>query len=161
MLLTVGGANPLTVDHLPILMDRLTAYPPDQRRIDGLININTAPPIVLKCIPGLTGEQVGEIIEARERVEPETKATTAWLVIEEVLDLDTYIEIAPLITARGQQFTIESIGYADHMGMITRLEVVVDMMGPLAQVIDYRDVSHLGANFPISEEDKDNIRVND
>jgi hypothetical protein len=39
------------------------------------------------------------------------------------------------------------------VGAVTRLQVVVDMVGPIPQTIYYRDISYLGANFPIREED--------
>lgn len=180
----VGQPNPLRLEHLPILMDRTSAwrsgtlrvslstdeegantltanveYQPDQQRIRGLININTAPPQVLRCIPGLTEEQVAAIVETRDGVESEARETTAWLVSEGVLELEAYALIAPLITARGQQFEIVSLGFADHMGMVTRLRVVLDMTGPIPQTILYRDESQLGARFPIREEDQEKIRV--
>ena len=181
----IGEANPLVVEeHLSLLMDRTSAwrsgtleislstgeegentltanveYQPDQQRIVGLININTAPPMVLRCIPGLTEQQVSAIVETRDEVDSEARATTAWLVTEGVLDLGTYALIAPLITARGQQFEIVSLGFADHMGMVTRLRVVLDMTGPIPQTILCRDESQLGARFPIRAEDEDMIRV--
>lgn len=152
--------TPLRVeDHLAILMDKTTVLPPQQREIKGLININTAPPAVLRTIPELTPELVGAIVEARSQLDAETKKTTAWLVTEGVMELDAYVRVAPGITARAQQFTVESLGYADHIGMVTRLQVVLDTVGPLAQTIYYRDISHLGATFPIREEDKEKIRV--
>lgn len=146
-------------EYLPLLMDRTTTLPPEQTEIPGLININTAPPRVLRCIDGLPREQIEAILEARERIPSEAKATTAWLVTEEVIDWETYERIAGQITARGQQFTIESLGYADHIGMVTRLHVVVDMIGPIAQTIYYRDLTYIGGHFPIREEDLENIRV--
>lgn len=142
-----------------MLMDGTTTVPPQQREIPGLININTAPPLVLRCIDGLTRDQIEAILETRGRVPPEAKKTTAWLVTEEVIDPGTYELIAPQITARGQQFTIESLGYADHLGMVTRLQVVVDMVGPIAQTIYYRDLTYIGGHFPIREEDLERIRV--
>ncbi len=75
------------------------------------------------------------------------------------VDFDTFERIAPLITARGQQFRIESLGYADHMGMITRLEVVVDMLGPIAETVYYRDLTYLGGHYPIREEDLEKARA--
>jgi hypothetical protein len=140
-------------------MDRTTTIPPQQRKLTGLININTAPRLVLRCIEGLTEEQVDAILEARAGLDPVTKATTAWLVTEEVLDLETFEQVAPQITARGQQFRIESLGYGDHVGMVTRLEVVVDMLGPVAETVYYRDLTYLGGHYPIREEDLENIRV--
>ena len=54
---------------------------------------------------------------------------------------------------------IESLGYADHIGMVTRLQVIVDVAGPIAQTMYYRDLTRLGGHYPIREEDDENIRV--
>ena len=151
-------ASLLWLEHLPVLLDRTTLVPPEQQKIVGLININTAPRMVLRSLEDLTEEQVESILETRSLVDAEAKLTTAWLVTEEVLDQDTYVRIAGAITARGEQFTIESLGFADHVGMITRLQVVVDMTGPIAQTILYRDLSKIGGHFPIREEDEEKIR---
>ena len=140
-------------------MDRTTTLPTKQQRIDGLINVNTAPSQVLQCIPGITDEQVASIVDIRQSVGTEDMLTSAWLVTSEALELDTYEMIAPYITARGEQFVIESLGYADHIGMVTRLQVIVDMAGPIAQTIYYRDLTKLGGHYPIREEDHENIRV--
>ena len=150
--------SPLTVGDLATLMDRTTVNKSGDKGTPGLININTATNPVLRCIPELTAEQIGMIVEMRDTLDAETRATTAWLVTQEVLDLPTYIKVAPHITARGQQFTIESLGYADHLGMITRIQVVVDMLGPIAQPILYRDLTSLGSVYPIREEDRENVR---
>ncbi len=152
-------ASPVGLEHLATLMDRTTLIPPEQRQIPGLINVNTAPRLVLKCIEGLTEEQIEAVLEVRETLDSEDKATTAWLLTEEVVDLETFDQIAPSITARGEQFTIEALGYADHIGMVTRLQVVVDMIGPIAQTIYYRDVSYLGGHYPIREGDLERLRV--
>lgn len=150
--------SPLTIQDLALLMDSTTVNKPGEKGTPGLININTAPIQVLRCLPELTAEQIRAMVELRDTLEAEIRATTAWLVTQEVLDLPTFIKVAPHITARGQQFTIESLGYADHLGMITRLQVVVDMLGPIAQPILYRDLTALGSSFPIREEDRENVR---
>ncbi len=150
--------NPLTLEHLAVLLDRTTTVDPKQQTIAGLININTAPRLVLECIEGLAEEQIESILEVRARLGSEAKKTTAWLLTEEVVDLETFEQIAPQMTARGQQFTIEALGYADHIGMVTRLEVVVDMVGPIAQTVYYRDLSYLGGHYPIREEDLEEFR---
>jgi len=151
--------GPLGPEHLAVLLDRTTTIPPDQSPTRGLININTAPPLVLRCIDGLTEEKIKAIVDLRGALDSQTKATPAWLVTEQVVDLETFDKIAPQITARGQQFTVESLGYADHIGMVVRLQVVLDMMGPIAQTIYYRDLTHLGGQYPIRQEDEENIRV--
>lgn len=148
-----GNAVPSDLDPslLPVLMDRLTMLPAQQQRTPGLINVNTAPPLVLRCVEGLTESQIEAIVARRTSLDAASAATTAWLVTEGIMDIESFDRVAPQITARGQQFTIEALGYADHLGMVTRLEVVVDMVGPLAQTIYYRDISYLGASFPIRE----------
>lgn len=151
--------SPLLPEDLPILLDRLTVEPPDKRKIPGLINVNTASRLVLRTLPELTPDQVETIVEMRESLSPETLQTPAWLVTERVMEVEAFEKIAPLVTARGQQFTIESLGFGDHTGMVTRLQVVVDLVGPIAQTIYYRDVSQLGSRFPIREKDLELIRV--
>ena len=139
---TIDGVvepSPLGPEHLAVLMDRTTMEPPEKQKLWGLINVNTAPVRVLECIEELTGEQIEAILETR--------------------DLETYIAIAPRITARGQQFMIESLGFSDHVGMVSRLQVIVDMVGPIAQTIYYRDLTYVGGNFPIREEDRESVRV--
>ena len=150
--------SPLTVDHLPLLMDRLSTRRPTERRIPGLINVNTAPRQVLECLGELNGEQIQSILALRETLTAETLSTPAWLVTEGAVAVETFDKIASNLTARGQQFSIESLGYGDHIGMVTRLQVVVDMVGPIAQTIYYRDLSYLGGSYPIREEDKEQVR---
>ena len=169
---TAGGQkfrfnNPLTLEHLPLLLDRTTMRAPDDGASRGLINVNTAPRLVLECLEGLTETQINAIMATREALGSDAKRTPAWLLTEEVLDLDTFERIAGSITARGQQFSIEALGYADHIGMVTRYQVVVDtvkeMMAqtiylPIVQTIYYRDLTYLGGHYPIREEDLEKSR---
>jgi hypothetical protein len=144
------GANPLTIDDLPLLMAGTTTRDPITGQ-PGLINVMTAPPQVLRCLTDLTGEEIGAIIATRAELSEEDRASTAWLVTHEVLSLEKYQALAPQITAQGLQFTIESLGFADHVGTITRLQVIVEMRGPMAQVLYYRDLTSLGSVYPIRE----------
>ena len=112
--------------------------------------------LVAHLIGGLTvdelpGEAVGAIMGARGELSEDEQFSTAWLVTHEILTLEQYQQVAPQITAGGVQFTIESLGYADHVGMVTRLQVIVEMRGPMAQVLYYRDLTSLGAVYPIRE----------
>jgi hypothetical protein len=150
------GPNPLTIEDLAILMDRATME--DKKKLDHVININTAPRAVLECIEGLEDEQIDAILETREKLSDAKLRSPTWLVSEGVMEMETFAEIAPNITTRGQQFSIESLGYADHKGMVARLQVVLDMVGPIPQVIYYRDISYMGAPFPIREDDLEQQR---
>ena len=145
-----GGTNPLTIDDLAVLMERTTTQDPLTVQ-EGLINVLTAPPEVLRCVEELPGEAIGAIMAARGELSEDERFSTAWLVTHEILTLEEYQRVAPQITAGGVQFTIESLGYADHIGTITRLQVIVEMRGPMAQVLYYRDLTSLGAVYPIRE----------
>ena len=148
-----GESFNLDLELLPLMMDRITVVP--SVGSGGLININTAPLEVLATLPELTDEEVDEIIARRGQVHADSKQTTAWLVTENVLPMARYRELAPWITARGQQFTIEAIGHADHMGMSVRIQAVVEMKGKLHQILYYRDYTRLGIGYPVRADEGD------
>jgi len=149
-----GMTNPLTAADLPILMERTTTVDPALPQ-PGLVNVLTAPPQVLRCLGELTGEQIAAILQTRLELTDEDRLSTAWLAGEDVLGPEGYARIAPYITARSLQFTVESLGYADHVGGISRLQVVIEMRGPVPQVLYYRDLTKLGAVFPIREDEQE------
>ena len=140
-------ASPITGDAATLLFDRCTLNPTPQTA--GQININTAPAQVLRCIPGLAEEKIPLIVQKRSELSGFTRSSTAWLVTEKILTAAEYAAVQNAITARGRQFTVESIGFADHNGVFTRLQVVLEMRGPLSQIVYYRDLSKLGLAYPI------------
>jgi hypothetical protein len=103
----------------------------------------------------MTQELIGELIAQRETLDSEEKATPAWILVYELTDDATMELLIHNITARGYQFTIESLGYADHIGTVSRLQVAVEMRGPVAQTIYYRDLTPLGIGFPIRLKDEE------
>ncbi|MCH7526906.1 MAG: general secretion pathway protein GspK [Planctomycetes bacterium] len=151
--------SPLTEDDLGWIMDRLTTS--REQELVGLININTAPAPVLATLSDLTVEEIDEIVAQRALLEPEEKRSTAWLA--SIVGLDRFEQIAPKITTHGMRYRVESIGYADHVGTMTRLETIIEMRGPLAQTVYYRDLTTLGTAYPIrvTAEELDVGRTND
>ena len=135
-------ASPFETEDLHRILDRLTVDPNPE--FVGLIDINTAPAEVLRCVRGITEPLITEIITRRATLTSEAKATPAWLFIEQLADDATLSELMSDITARGHQFTIESLGFADHVGTITRLQAIIEMRGPVAQTVYYRDLTPLG-----------------
>ncbi len=146
--------SPITGADAITLFDKCTLDPTPQRM--GLINVVTAPRKVLQCIDGLTGQNIDDIITKRATLEPAKKATTAWLWTEGVFkETEQYAAVQHQITARGRQFTIESIGFSDHKGLYSRLQVIVNMRGPMAQIVYYRDLTKLGLAYPIHGEEEE------
>ncbi len=146
-------ASPIQGQAAATLFDKCTLDPAPQRV--GLINVVTAPPIVLSCIEGLPSEAILPICEKRASISGPIKGTTAWLVTEKILNAAQYAAVQNEITGRSRQFTIQSIGFGDHLGLYVRLQAVVEMRGPLAQIIYYRDLTRLGVGFPIRGEEGD------
>ena len=66
-----------------------------------------------------------------------------------MLEVEKFIAVAPLITARSTRFRVDALGYGDHIGTVSRIEAVVEMRGPIGQVVYYRDLTTLGTAFPI------------
>jgi type II secretory pathway component PulK len=140
-------SSPLRGEAIAKLFDSCTLnQAPEQF---GLININTAPARVLACIKDLPPEVIPMIIQKRDTVTGPIKSTIGWLLTEQILDTHAFSKIENQITARGRQFSIESIGFADHVGVFSRLQEVVDMRGPLAQVVYHRDLTRLGLAYPV------------
>ncbi len=137
--------SPLTVEDMVWVMDLLTAS--ETGETVGLISINTAGAKVLATLPGLTDEDVAELIAARAELEPEALRSSGWAAA--VLGAEKFVAIAPLITSRGIRFHVESMGYADHVGTVARLETILEMRGPVAQIVYNRDITMLGTAYPI------------
>jgi type II secretory pathway component PulK len=148
-----GDASPFSVDEFPSIVDRCTLDPSPE--LVGRINVNTAPRQVLRCLTPLADEEIAAIVQKRVDLSSDTKATTAWLLTEGVLSVEQYEAVEPMITARGLQFTVESIGYADHLGLRYRLQVIFQMRGPVPQIMYYRDLTNVGTTFPLLREEEE------
>ena len=72
-----------------------------------------------------------------------------WLVSAGVLDPAKFAVTCNSMTARSIQFTVDVIGFADHVGAVQRVQAVVEMQGQLAQVRYYRDITGLGIGYPL------------
>lgn len=144
--------SPVTAQEMIAICDRFTVV--EAPVIPGLINVNTAPAIVLRTIPGLTEENVANIIAQRQQISGEAKASIGWLVSYGVLDAETFALVSNMLTTRSIQFSADVIGFADHTGTFKRFEVVVEMRGHLAQIVYFRDISSLGVGYPVWDDKK-------
>ena len=154
--------SPVTLEEMPLIMDRFTTRPAESANEaieEMLININAAPLAVLMIVPSMTEEAAAAIIAGRdeilagdEEVAAATLQTTAWPLTSEVVDAATFRSIAPYITTRAYQFHVEVLGYADHLKMARRLEWVIEMVGPMAQIKYHRDLTRLGLAWPVDDE---------
>lgn len=144
--------SPVTAEDMAVLVDRFTAI--DAPAIPGLINVNTASPLVLRTVPGLTEDDVSSIVSKRGQLGAEEKYTTAWLVSRQALEPEKYALVSNALTTRSIQFTIDVVGFADHVGTFKRIEAVVEMRGQIAQLKYYRDISNLGIGYPVRDDER-------
>jgi type II secretory pathway component PulK len=147
-------ASPVTLDEMPYIMDRFSTAPPDQGDFPlvGLININTAHGRVLALIPGITPEAVGAIMDMRQKLDATAARTTAWPLVSGAVEPATFKAIAPYITTKAYQEHVEIVGYGDHSKASRRYEWVIEMIGPLAQVKYFRELTELGLAWRVDDE---------
>lgn len=143
------------VGYLPSLFDTLALN--NDQFTDGRLNINQARFETLMTIPGMT-ESVADMILAK-RQGPDgsplvdttgARATAGWLVIENLVDLQTMQQLDKYVTARGGIYRINSIGYFDEAGPFTRLEAVIDTTQSKKPpvILFLKDLTDLGRGYP-------------
>ncbi len=142
---TTTVPSPITLEDMPWVMDLLTTT--TEGEFVGRININTASASILSSLGALTEEDIEAILTVREELTPEQKQSTGWLAA--IIGADEFTAVAPLLCARGNRFRVESLGYGDHIGTVVRLEVILEMRGPVAQIVYNRDITMLGTAYPI------------
>ncbi len=151
-------------EDLLLVMDRLTTIPRPANMgplgamvavpLPHVINVNTAPPPVLACL-GLDAEQIEQIIDSRVQLSDEEKISPAWLMNEGIMtpqELAIYTgpQLNTLrIVTQSWQFTVESVGHGDHVGMACRLQVVIEMQGQVPIIRYFRDLTKLGPAWPL------------
>lgn len=143
--------------YLPLLMENCTAG--GQQVIPGRLNINQAPRVLLEGLSiamptALPPEAVEQILADRSFEpavdQPQQKYET-WLLTMGIVTLEEMKQLMPLVTAGGDIYRAQVVGYYEAEGPYTRLEAIVDNTGTLPQVSAVRDLSPLGAGFTAAE----------
>ncbi|MBL9094652.1 MAG: general secretion pathway protein GspK [Planctomycetaceae bacterium] len=134
---------------LPLAMDRLTTSADEVVR--GRLNLNQAARQLLISIPGLTEEQVDQIIAMRypepSEEMPGSEYST-WIFTQGIVTLDEMKTIFPLVSAQGAVYRAQIVGYYEQSGPAARVEVVLDATGTTPRRLLWREISHLGRGFP-------------
>jgi type II secretory pathway component PulK len=137
---------------LPLLLDEVTTV--KGAELPARININTAPQAVLLTLPNLSDSDVQAIVDHRPSpsdTDPPDPIyqTPAWLITQanftpqKVQALDRYI------TARSQIYRVQSLGYFEGGGPVSRVEAVIDTNAGRPRVVYWRDLTELGRGFSL------------
>ncbi len=147
----------LAPDEFNKIVDRLTttARPasgaPSTRT--GLINVNTAPRQVLRCLPGLNDTDATSLITARKAVTDPTN-TLAWVVT--ALPREKLIPIGNLITSRSYQFSADIVGVSGDGRAYKRVRIVVDARQSPPTLLYRKDLTDLG--WPLDPAIRNSLR---
>lgn len=140
---------------LAVLLDRCTGT--NASRLDGLINLNTAPKEILALLPGVDDAVADGILAARRGLSSDQMQTTAWLVQQGLMDAEAYKKVAPLITSRSCQFHFHVVGFSTPAGRYRVLEAIVDVACNPPQILFLRDLTRLGLPFKLEASPQDQI----
>jgi hypothetical protein len=138
---------------LPQLMDVLTTSDDPLRA--GRININEARPEILSGIPNMTQQLLQSITSAQSRNADGTPtpdmmhkhSTAGWLFIDGLVDIDTMRDLEPFLTARGDVYRVQVLGFFDAGGVVHRQEAIIDGTRSPPRVVWQRDLNELGRGY--------------
>ena len=136
---------------LPVLMDNLSIY--DQPVITGRLNINQCSRQLLLGLPGMTEEIADDIISVRDMVldDPEgadlNRNWESWILAEGIVTLEEMKLMLPFITASGNVYRAEVVGFFAEGKISSRASVVFDTTDLFPRILFWRDKSHLSLGY--------------
>ncbi|QGJ71092.1 General secretion pathway protein GspK [Planctomycetales bacterium 10988] len=79
--------------------------------------------------------------------EYESQGVATWLWADGLVDLQMMKLMMPLITAGGDVYRVQAVGYLEQGGPVSRLEVILDNAGTSMRIRSWRDLSSLGKGY--------------
>lgn len=155
---TVTVPNPLADpanqrSMLPKLLDKTTTQSvANGTELPARINVMTASQEVLLALPQLTETDVQALLDARpalgsDEAQDESFKTPAWMFLDAKLTAEKMTALERYVTCRTQVYRVQSIGYFDQGGPISRLEAVFDTNKGRPRILMFRDLTELGRGF--------------
>jgi type II secretory pathway component PulK len=157
-LLGTAGPGALTPVRFKVLADHLTVQAGS--KVPGLVNINTAPPQVLLCLPGITQDLAVKLMDYRTTPGNDL-SNIGWLL--NVMPPAELQQLANLITCRSYQYRINAVGRvgtpystgtgssADALGRpgaFRRMVAVFDKLAtPNPRLVYWKDQTKLGMPY--------------
>ena len=123
----------------------------------GRLDINTAPYEALLSLPGIEPEQAADIVQRRENLPDDQRATIAWPAIQGIVEAEAYEQLGGLITTRSWTYRLRlAAGEVDAddpdeplAGAIV-YEIVVDLSAPRPRLAYLREITWLGTTVLIA-----------
>ncbi len=113
---------PMLRDRVQAIADRLTLS--GERTLAGRININTAPPELLRALPGMTDNVVGDIVAFRNGAGGPFRSVGDLLALPSVSN-QLFTQLADRLTVRSNAFRVISEGWAPGSPVRRRVAAVI------------------------------------
>lgn len=132
----------------------------------GRVDVNRATAAVLAAVPGISAEAAQQIVDARSKVDDESKKSPAWVAVQGILTPDQFQQAVDHLTTRSTQWRVRveagTLG-RDDTGASERateatlaervvLEAVIDVSSERPRVAYLRDVTLLKTAQDLSSE---------
>jgi len=131
---------------------KLKATDKDDGGVMGLVNINTAPVAVLKCLPGIETEETAQRMVDYRNASPDLIHTVAW--VTQVLSEEQVMALAPYVTTSSYQFAVDLAVVSERGKGYYRTLAIVDTTGENPEIIYRRDLEELGWALGIEVRDE-------
>lgn len=118
----------------------------------GLVNVNTAPLRVLQALEGMDPDEAQAIVSMRAQLASDMLAEPDWILANDAVSDATWQAIKDKVTTKAYQYHIEIVAYGDHTKFTKRYEWVIELRGQLVQVLYHRDLTPLGAAWPLDDD---------
>jgi DNA uptake protein ComE-like DNA-binding protein len=140
--------NSAAEDKFLTLLDRATTS--SEVIVSGRINVNESPRVVLEAVPELNSQIVSQILNRRgvpgEKRQGKYRHTI-WLLSEKIVDKETMKKLSVRLTAGGDVYRAQIVGFFDGQGTASRAEVVVDATVKPPRQIFSKDLTMFGSGF--------------
>jgi hypothetical protein len=136
----------MTSDQFAVIADSITTVDSTNAFISGRVNINTANPAVLYCVPGLSN-YVDQITSYRQS-NPDKLTSVAWVIDALGLTGNNATQLANQIgnriTTKSYQFMADVAAVGPFGRGFRRVRFIFDTAGGTPRIIYRRDMTHLG-----------------
>jgi len=138
-------------DSLPKLLDYTTTS--NTPTIRGRINVDLAPEVVLRAIPGIDDALVSRILASRETPvgqEESGRRHALWLLTDGLVEVEQMKGLLPYVTGGGDVYRGQIVGFFDHPAPTVRVEVVIDATTAPPRQVYWKNLRDLGPGYPLS-----------
>ena len=116
------------------------------RTLRGLININTAPPAVLRCLAGLDEGDVDKLLGRRRGIDTTAQGSNgiAWVAETLTPERAAAAKLGSQITTRTGQWSADILAASGNGRAFKRVRIVVDTREGTPRIVYRRDLTHRG-----------------